>query len=321
MVLGVLTLLYYLRVFSIIIFILIIFIFYSFFLFNKNFKLEKNLINISKGETIHQVIKNNITLFNYFDEIVFKFNYKIYILISQKIIHHGDFKIKKNISLIELLETITNPSNILDKITIIEGWSKNDLSKELGKFFNNFDTIEYNEILADTYYFEKNRDFKYFYESLKQYKKNFMDKRKNNIFFSKFNKNDILIIGSLIEKEGLDYNDKRKISSVIINRLNKNMRLQIDATVLYALTEGKHKLNRKLSLRDLKIDHPYNTYKNKGLPPKPISYVGTKTIDIILENYKSDFLFYFFNNLLNKHEFSINYNEHKNKLNEYRNKK
>ena len=51
------------------------------------------------------------------------------------------------------------------------------------------------------------------------------------------------------------------------------MKLQIDATVLYAITEGRYDLNRKLLLSDLKIDHPYNTYINNGLPPKPISYV------------------------------------------------
>ena len=130
-----------------------------------------------------------------------------------------------------------------------------------------------------------------------------------------------MTIGSLIEKEGLDINDKRKISSVILNRLNKNMKLQIDASVIFAVTNGKYDLKRKLLLSDLKINHPYNTYLHYGLPPKPISYVGKKTLDIIFDNYKTDFLFYFFNNSLNRHIFSKNYNEHLKKLNEYRNKK
>ena len=125
----------------------------------------------------------------------------------------------------------------------------------------------------------------------------------------------------MIEKEGLDYNDKRKISSVIFNRLKKNMRLQIDATVIYAITNGNYNLNRKLVYSDLKVNDLYNTYIYKGLPPGPISYVGTKTIDIIFENYKTDFLFYFFNDKLKKHIFSKNFNEHKMKLNEYRKNK
>ena len=69
-----------------------------------------------------------------------------------------------------------------------------------------------------------------------------------------------MVIGSLIEKEGFDTEDKKMISSVIFNRLNKNMKLQIDATVLYAITNGKYDLKRKLLLSDLKIEHPYNIY-------------------------------------------------------------
>ena len=71
----------------------------------------------------------------------------------------------------------------------------------------------------------------------------------------------------------------------------------------------------------MKIDHKYNTYKYKGLPPSPISYVGTKTIEIVLENHKTENLFYFFDKSIKKHIFSKNYEDHKKKLNEYRNKK
>ena len=85
-----------------------------------------------------------------------------------------------------------------------------------------------------------------------------------------------MIIGSLLEKEGLDEEDKKQISSVIFNRLDRKMKLQIDATVLFAITNGKYDLDRKLLRSDLKINHPFNTYIYKGLPPEPISYVGKK---------------------------------------------
>jgi UPF0755 protein len=68
----------------------------------------------------------------------------------------------------------------------------------------------------------------------------------------------------------------------------------------------------------LKIKDDYNTYFIYGLPPNPICYVGRKTIEIVLENYKSEFLYYFFNHELNKHVFSKTYHEHKYKLNKYR---
>ena len=139
--------------------------------------------------------------------------------------------------------------------------------------------------------------------------------------FNDYSPDELLVIGSLIEKEGLDYYDKRNISSVIFNRLKIGMKLQIDATVIYAITNGKYNLNRKLLYNDLKFDHPYNTYKYKGLPPKPISYVSNETLDIVLENHNTDFLFYFYNNSLNKHVFSKNFKDHKHKLNEYRKNK
>ena len=312
---------YYLKVFSIFLLIAVIFIIYNYYLFNKNFILKNNIINISKGETIIEVINKNIISINYIDIEIFKLNYKIQSFFYNRIIHHGDFSVKKKISLNELLKIISNPSNIIDKITIIEGWSEKDLNQELSKYFKNFKKIKYNEILADTYYFDKNKNFNYFHKSLIQNKEKYLNKLKNNKIFKKYSIEDILVIGSLIEKEGLDYLDKKKISSVIFNRLEKNMKLQIDATVIYSITDGEYNLNRKLTLNDLKIDHPYNTYKYKGLPPFPISYVGTKTIDIILENYNSDLLFYFFNSSMKKHVFSKNYEDHKKKLNEYRNKK
>ena len=107
----------------------------------------------------------------------------------------------------------------------------------------------------------------------------------NNKLFKFFSQEEIIIFGSLREKEGLGIEDKRKISSVIFNRLNKNMKLQIDATVIFAITKGKYDLKRKLLKSDLKFDDKYNTYKYKGLPPKPISYVGRQTLDIIFENF------------------------------------
>ena len=99
------------------------------------------------------------------------------------------------------------------------------------------------------------------------------------------------------------------------------MRLQIDATVIFSLTDGKTNLDRKLTYTDLKIENPYNTYKNYGLPPGPISYVGYKTIELIFEDYKTDYLFYFYNSFENRHIFSLNYKDHLNRLNEYRSKK
>ncbi len=292
--------------------------YYIFSINNKIFDFE-NVLIIKKNQSIEKIIKQNLPSVSIVDLWIFKIYYKINSIVRNDTIHYGHFNIVDKISFIELLNIISKPSNIVDKITIVEGWSQKDLNAELSKYFEDFRKINYDEILADTYYFNKYDKFDKFYEKLINYKHKFINEKINNKFFENYSKKELFIIGSMIEKEGLDYEDKKNISSVIINRLNKNMRLQIDATVIYALTDGYYNLGRQLTLNDLKTKHPYNTYFINGMPPQPISYVGVKTIELILENYKTDYLFYFFNKSLNKHIFSKNYEQHKSKLNEYRN--
>ena len=317
----VLTLHYYLKVFSISLIIFIISISLNiFYLYNKKILLINNHFTIEKGEIIDELLVKNIQSINYFEIFFIKKNYQLINFLFNDFMHYGDFYVdKKKITIINFIKLIIQPSNILNKITIIEGWSQNELNNELSKYFENIYSIPYQDIIADTYYFEKNSDFKLFVKKLNIAREKFFKKYENNEISKLYNKKEIMTIGSLIEKEGLDNNDKKQISSVIFNRLNNNMKLQIDATVLYAITNGNYNLNRKLLLRDLTFDHPYNTYKTKGLPPGPISYVGKNTLKIIFENHKSDLLFYFFNKSLNRHIFSKNYEEHKKKLNEYRN--
>ena len=310
---------YYLKNFSLILSLLIILLFVFYYIINIKVFNFSNILYIKKGESIDNIIKNELPDINSINFLAFKIYYRYNTLVNNKKIHYGHFSIEEKISYFELLNIISKPSNILNKITIVEGWSQKDLNNELSKYFTDFTPINYNEIIADTYYFNKFDKFNKFYTKLLNYKKKYINNLIDNTFFKKFTIDDLFIIASLIEKEGLDYNDKRNISSVIMNRLKIKMKLQIDATVIYALTEGDYNLNRKLLIKDLKIDHPYNTYIISSLPPKPISYVGTKTIELILENYKTNYLFYFFNKSLNKHIFSENYEQHKLKLNEYRN--
>jgi len=315
------TLRYYLKVISFITISLLIFLFsYFFYILNKDIILKKNPINITKGEKIEEVLKNNILNLSHFDIFLTKIYFKIHNIISKIYFHYGDFNIKENSSLLNLLKIISKPSNVLIKITIVEGWSQKQLDLELSKFFSEYYTIPYQDIIADTYFIQKNSNFYSFFEKLKVDKEKYFNKYQKNKLLNNFTKKEVMIMGSLLEKEGLDTEDKRKISSVIFNRLDKNMKLQIDATVLFALTNGDYNLERNLLIRDLKIIHPFNTYLNEGLPPEPISYVGKKTLDILFENNKSDFLFYFFNYSLNRHIFSKTFNEHKKKLNEYRKK-
>ncbi len=98
----------------------------------------------------------------------------------------------------------------------------------------------------------------------------------------------VITLASLIEREAKVPEDRALISAVLHNRLSKNMRLQVDATVLYSL--GAHK--SRVLYRDLTVDSPYNTYKNAGLPPGPIANPGLASIKAALHPADADYLYY-----------------------------
>ncbi len=309
---------YYLKVSSFLFFILILF-FFIYIILIKEISIKNDYFFINKNQNYIQIIDQNIN-----DNKVNIFFYKLFLRISlfnNIKIHYGKFKLSDNNNFIDLINTISNPGNYFEKITVIEGSTKIDLNKILKENFDKFKIIDYDKILADTYFINYGSSFADFERNFNNIFNKFKQKYKQNKLLDRFSFKEIFIIGSLLEKEGLDIKDKKNIYSVIINRLDKKMKLQIDATVIYAITNGSMNLNRKLNYEDLKIPHNYNTYYIYGLPPEPISYVGLKTIELIFENYSTNYLFYFYNTLENKHIYSINYKNHLNKLNEYRSKK
>ena len=123
---------------------------------------------------------------------------------------------------------------------------------------------------------------------------------------------EIITLASLIEKEtGLD-SERKIISSVFHNRLRKNMRLQTDTTVIYAI----EKFDGNIRKRDLKIDSPYNTYRYKGLPPGPIASPGIKSIVAAMSPIESDKL-YFVSRQNGSHYFSSTLKEHNQAVQKY----
>ena len=99
---------------------------------------------------------------------------------------------------------------------------------------------------------------------------------------------ETLIVASLVEREAETDEDRPRIAGVIYNRLKKNMRLQIDATVQYVLPQHKS----RLLFADLKTPSPYNTYLHTGLPPGPICSPGLASLKAALAPEQHDYLFY-----------------------------
>lgn len=101
-----------------------------------------------------------------------------------------------------------------------------------------------------------------------------------------FSLNEVVILASIVEWEARFKEEKPKISGLYLNRLERNMRLQADPTVLYALGE-----KRRILFEDYKYDHPYNTYLHSGLPPGPITNPDENSIAAVLEPEEHDYLF------------------------------
>lgn len=115
----------------------------------------------------------------------------------------------------------------------------------------------------------------------------------------------LITIASLIERETKVPSERELVSSVIYNRLERGMPLQIDATVQYALPEWKD----RLLYSDLKVNSPYNTYKNKGLPPGPICNPGIDSIKAALYPAQTRYLYYVLKDDFGSHHFSSSYDD------------
>jgi len=127
--------------------------------------------------------------------------------------------------------------------------------------------------------------------------------------------NDVLVLASIVQKETPKTSEMRIVASVYLNRLRRGMRLQADPTVVYALTDGYGDMRGQPLLRDhLKIDSPYNTYRNNGLPPAPIANVGVHAIRAVLDPADTSYLFFVADGR-GGHKFSKDFDEHlKNRL-------
>lgn len=99
---------------------------------------------------------------------------------------------------------------------------------------------------------------------------------------------ELLTVASLVEREVVVDSERPLVAGVIYNRLKKEQKLEIDATVQYLLNKQKERLLYK----DLEVDNPYNTYKNIGLPSGPISNPGLESIQAALEPEASEYYFY-----------------------------
>lgn len=289
----------------------------------------------SSTEEVTNILYNNSIIKN---KDYFMFMKKTFY--KNKIIQSGDFSIPGRVSfsvLTDILSRNYKSSNVV-KITIPEGYTSEQIGAILEKnklvsesdflhavqnwksndywFLNNIPQGTHRLdgfLFPDTYYFDKraaNSD-----EIINTMLEQFNDEvspYKDYITSKNYNVRNLVTVASLVEKEARKDVDRPKIASVIYNRLNKNMPLQIDASILYVIG---HK--DKLYNKDLTVKSPYNTYINKGLTPSPICNPGKKSIDAAIYPQKTSYLYYVLNEQTNEHVFSSTYAEHMKNVKKY----
>lgn len=269
--------------------------------------------------------------------IQYPWAFKLFASLSKKNIDYKErtYLLNTEMGYSEIFSTLRSTSNKKQTVmvTIPEGKEQREIAEILAEkgvcsaedFMNacNTGTYDYSflENIPDRpsrlegYLFPDTYEFYVGEENPENVVKRFLDNFANKFteeMLAKVNKSgltldEIVTLASIIEREAASDSDRATVSSVFWNRLNSKQYpyLQSCATVQYVLQERK----AILSVEDTRIESPYNTYQNKGLPEGPISSPGVASLKAALEPEKTDYYF-FVVSASGEHVFSTNYEEH-----------
>lgn len=271
-------------------------------------------------ETKQVIIEHNLTIREISNKlawqkvikypVLFTFIAKIYTLKTP--LKSGEYEFTAHISPWQTLQILGQGKSIIHKLIIPEGLTVSDIIDKvkseprlLGKLN---EEIPEGSLMPSTYFFSYG-DKK---DKIINWMRRLMSENLDKLLpMSRYFKSseEILTLASIIELETNIDEEKPIIAAVFLNRLKKGMRLQSCATVIYALTQGKFKLNRPLCKNDLIIASPYNTYYINGLPPTPIACPGIKSLEAVVNPDNSPVL-YFVLTTKGNHHFSNNLQEH-----------
>lgn len=315
-----------------------IFIFTQIGPYNKNNK-NDILIDIPSGSTVSEIsdvlyenelIKNkslfkvvakisrkapNIKAGKYLLNQTYSNNDIINILASGKVYHYGvKITIPEGATSKEIINIL-----ISNKLGSKEVYEK--LMQNPKEFYDKFPYLKEDDITSlegflypETYYFNEDAsEKKILSQMLSEFKKVYSDKLKEKQKELNMTLQQVVNLASIVEKEAVLDEDRPIIASVFYNRLEINMPLQSDATIQYIFPERK----KIVTYNDLKIDSPYNSYKNKGLPPTPIANPGVKSIEATLYSEDTKYL-YFVAKIDGGNNYSEKYKDHLKYVKEYK---
>lgn len=180
------------------------------------------------------------------------------------------------------------------RITVPEGFTAEKIAVLFDERFQFFDRSEFlakadeGYLFPDTYFVPVTADAS---SVLRMFETNF-DRRlralKEEIKASGKSFEEVIIMASIIEGEARKTEDMEIVSSILWKRIGIGMPLQVDATFVYLLGKG----TKDLTTDDLKVDSPFNTYVNRGLPPSPISNPGLASIRAALYPVETEYLYF-----------------------------
>ena len=236
----------------------------------------------------------------------------------------GDYRIDASASLPSLMNDITNGKVVVYNITVVEGKTFKDLRASLVQTagiehtLNNKTDAQIATLLGidgspegwfmpETYQFHRGSSdlelLKRMYGEMQRTLEQEWPNRAEGLPLA--NPYQALTLASIIEKETGVASERPQIAGVFVRRLQKDMLLQTDPSVIYGAADYHGDLTRK----HLQTDTPYNTYINKGLPPTPIALPGKASIQAALHPADGDSL-YFVADGKGGHTFSATYEEH-----------
>jgi len=243
-----------------------------------------------------------------------------YLHLKQKrYIQPGEYKFEDGLNLSQIFTKILTGDRYMRHITFPEGYTNfqvvNSLRNAYGLEGDVVLPIKEGSLMPDTYYYYYGEARVYIISAMSKTMERFINEawEKRSADTAVKNKEEAIILASIIEKETGLSEERGKVSSVFNNRLKIGMPLQADPTVIYALKNGDTDYEYKLTKEDMHFNSPYNTYVYKGLPPTAICNPSRASISAALHPEQTNYL-YFVADGKGGHIFSSNYQDHINNI-------
>ena len=234
----------------------------------------------------------------------------------------GEYRFLSRSSLSETLDKLVQYDVVYHRFTLAEGMTSHavvSILKTDSRLKGELNFPAEGSLLPETYLFERDIER----SDLVKRMQTAMQRKLASMWLSRSPglpftyPHEAVTLASLVEMETSKPEERAHVAGVFIQRLKIGMRLQTDPSVIYALTAGAGSLNRPLRLADLRVDHPYNTYRYKGLPPGPICNPGAASLEAVL-NPKITGDLYFVADGKGGHVFARSFEEHQRNVAQWR---